>query len=160
MKIACDKCLTVIDIDDAEDWLKVKTEYSTYRLCPKCSHGFWLAVDPAYPPVSAPEKNVLPLPVPIGGMIYIPYRYKRDGVCVEDGDEGVERNQLRGYLQERDGCAFYAYEGEGFGGIGYIEVEMAYPTLEAAQARLDEMIAKGEYSDDDPEEPEGKEVIG
>ena len=53
MKIACNKCEKVEDIDRLrnEDWLKVSTEHSAYWLCKRCADGFWMAVDRKLPPV-------------------------------------------------------------------------------------------------------------
>jgi hypothetical protein len=58
MKIACDKCLKVEDADrlSKEDWIRVRTDYSEYRLCKTCSEGFWMAVDSNLPPVQIPDK--------------------------------------------------------------------------------------------------------
>ena len=51
MKIACDKCLKVIDLDDKEKMLKISTEHSTFFLCKDCQKGFWQAVDNNQPPI-------------------------------------------------------------------------------------------------------------
>ena len=53
MKIACDKCSKVIDIDIGfpDNWLRVKSDSLEFRLCPVCAEGFWQAVDDHYPPV-------------------------------------------------------------------------------------------------------------
>lgn len=51
MKIACDKCRKIEDIDRLKDWLKVRTNYSEFWLCPHCADGFWMAVDSKLPPV-------------------------------------------------------------------------------------------------------------
>ena len=51
MKIACDKCFKVEDADKLKDWLKVRTGYSEFWLCPHCADGFWMAVDNSLPPI-------------------------------------------------------------------------------------------------------------
>lgn len=57
MKVACDKCLKVEDEDRLNDWLKVRTEYSTFLLCPHCAAGFWMAIDNNLPPVVETEEE-------------------------------------------------------------------------------------------------------
>lgn len=54
MKIACDKCLKVGDAGRLNDWLRVRTDHSEFRLCPNCADGFWMAVDHDLPPVVQP----------------------------------------------------------------------------------------------------------
>lgn len=58
MKIACNKCLKIKDIDLGfpEKWSRIKTEYSEYILCDKCMDGFWQAIDSNYPPVILNER--------------------------------------------------------------------------------------------------------
>lgn len=57
MKIACDKCMEVIDANNikVKDWLRVRTDYTEYRLCPICSDGFWRAVDSELPAIIKQE---------------------------------------------------------------------------------------------------------
>lgn len=47
MKIACNKCeqVTSDDLLDNNKWLRVRTDYSTFLLCPQCVEGFWKAID-------------------------------------------------------------------------------------------------------------------
>lgn len=95
-------------------------------------------------------RNAIPLPVSIGGMIYVPYRLHDLDDTV---DEGVEGGKLTGYVNEPTGNGpFYTYVAEG-GGTGDIEVDLAFVTPEAAQIRLAEMAANGEFTDGYPVEP-------
>ena len=51
MKIACDKCLKVVDDNEGKKWLVIQTSYSKFILCPNCADGFWHAVNSCYPPI-------------------------------------------------------------------------------------------------------------
>lgn len=57
MKVACDKCLKVEDMDNMDGWLRVRTDYSEYRLCPDCANGFWMAVDHELPPIVVQKED-------------------------------------------------------------------------------------------------------
>ncbi len=54
MKIACDKCLTVVE-GDKNDFLKISTTYFTFYLCASCEDAFWRSVDHNLPPIKKPQ---------------------------------------------------------------------------------------------------------
>lgn len=57
MKVVCDKCLIVEDADHIKDWLRVKTDYTQFLLCPVCADGFWQAVDHKLPHITTSKKE-------------------------------------------------------------------------------------------------------
>lgn len=53
------------------------------------------------------EGRLLILPVPIGGTIYVPYKYKDTDGSIE---EGIEESKLSGYIKEGDREFYMTYD--------------------------------------------------
>lgn len=113
----CEKCDKEFDLLDAETLEVGKDEINILR---------------AYE-----ENRIIVLPVPIGGTIYIPYRFEdTDGTI----DAGVEEARISGYVKEGN-REFYTIFDEC--GASDIEPGKFYLTREAAEIALEALGVEG-----------------